>query len=58
MSGIGAMCVDAKLRSPQATSAAEHDRRQKAKSDAANDAVTSEGEGDPDMFAAAGVAAE
>ena len=34
------------------------DRRQKAKGDAANDAVTGDGEGDPDMFTAAGVAAE
>jgi ribonucleoside-diphosphate reductase beta chain len=33
------------------------DRRQKAKADAANDAVTGEGDG-PDMFSAAGVAAE
>ena len=34
------------------------DRRQKAKADAANDGAGASGEADPDMFAAAGVAAE
>ena len=34
------------------------DRRQKAKADAANDGAGTSGEADPDMFSAAGVAAE
>ena len=58
MSGTGAMCVDARLQSPKATSAAEHDRRMKAKAEAAaNDGAASGGDG-PDMFEASGVAAE
>lgn len=70
--GIGTMCVDARLQPSQTASAAEHDRsrqptalsdrafdrRQKAKSDAANDAPESGGGDGEDMFARAGVAAE
>jgi hypothetical protein len=48
--------VDARPQPSQTASAAEHDRRQKAKADAANDA--SEGGEGPDMFEASGVAAE
>lgn len=58
--GIGTMCVDARLQPSQTASAVEHDRRQKAKSDAANDGVGVEAaaQDEGDMFTRAGVAAE
>jgi len=59
MSATGTGLGDASLQPSQTASADEHDRRQKAKAEAANDGASGEGGDDgPDIFSHAGVAAE